>query len=152
MAGGKRLTKRPPPPPQSEASHKLVQSRIETEIFSGPIPPPNLLAKYNDIIPNGADRILAMAERQSAHRESLESKVVNGNLSNQKTGTIFGFILCLVVILGGVYIMAIGRNGWGFAAILSALASLATVFAVSRSQQRKERVEKSEALASRRRR
>jgi len=129
-----------------------MAQRIETEIFSGPIPPPSLLAKYNDVIPNGAERILAMAERQSAHRESLESKVVDGNLAIQKRGNVFAFILSLVVILGGIYIMVLGRNAWGFAAIIGSLTSLVAVFGISKSQQKKERIAKSEALASRRQR
>jgi uncharacterized membrane protein len=49
---------------------KLV--RTEAALFSGPIPPPDLLERYNQIIPEGADRILKMAEKQSAHRQKIE--------------------------------------------------------------------------------
>jgi len=31
---------------------------FEASAFSGPIPPPDLLDKYNQMIPDGADRIL----------------------------------------------------------------------------------------------
>lgn len=41
---------------------RLVQSTMEA--FSGPLPPPAMLAQYNDVVPNGAERIMAMAERQ----------------------------------------------------------------------------------------
>lgn len=52
--------------------------------FSGPIPPPEMLAQYNAVLPNGADRIVKMAEDQSAHRRRVESR-----------GQIFGFALAL---------------------------------------------------------
>lgn len=124
--------------------------RAEYRSFSGPLPPPEVLARYNEVVPNGAERILAMAERQSAHRESLESRVVDGNLANQKSGSLRAFVLALTVILGGIYLMATGRDGWGFAAIIASLTSLITVFAIGRSEQRKEREEKAAALAEHR--
>ena len=89
-----------------------------------------------------------MAERQSAHRESLESSVIIGNLESQKRGSIFAFMLALIVILAGVYLMATGKNAWGFAAILTSLSSLAAVFAFSKSGQKKEREEKLTTLES----
>ena len=38
---------------------------------------------------------MAMAERQSEHREKLESLVVNGNVASQTRGSYFAFILAL---------------------------------------------------------
>ncbi len=134
--------------PRSESS---TLTQVQTEFFSGPIPPPSYLARYNDVVPGGADRILSMAERQSSHRESLETKVVDGGLRAQRQGMNRAFILALVVVLGGIYLMATGKSGWGFAAIISSLTSLVSVFAIGKREQRKERVEKSNALAERRR-
>jgi uncharacterized membrane protein len=136
--------------PQSPSTS--IEARFQGEYFSGPIPPPNFLARYNEVVPNGAERIMAMAERQSAHREELEKQVVTGNLESQKQGNNRAFVLALVVILGGIYLMATGKSGWGFAAIITSLTSLVSVFAIARREQRKERVEKSTNLAQGRRR
>ncbi len=35
--------------------------------FSGPLPPPEVFAKYEQILSGSADRILKMAENQSTH-------------------------------------------------------------------------------------
>jgi uncharacterized membrane protein len=120
--------------------------------FSGPIPPPGLLEKYNEVIPNGADRIMAMAERQSAHRESLEASVVAGNIANQARGTVFAFILCLVALSSGFYLVNEGRNIEGFASIVGSVGGILGTFIYSRIEQRKERVEKAGALTDRRHR
>ena len=74
-------------------------SRTEARAFSGPIPPPELLAKYAEIIPNGADRILKMAENQSIHRQYVEKWVVIG-------GTIlsyFGVLCAAGIAFGALY-------------------------------------------------
>jgi uncharacterized membrane protein len=125
-------------------------ARVEAYHFSGPLPPPDVLARYNEIVPQGAERIIAMAERQSAHREALEKKVVFGNSSSEKMGAIFAFILSLATILGGIWLIHDGKSSSGLVAILGNLAALAGVFVYSRRKQTKERVEKSDALAKRR--
>jgi uncharacterized membrane protein len=85
-----------PIPPQGTA--KLI--RTEARAFSGPIPPPELLDKYNQMIPDGADRILKMAERQSAHRQHIEKWAVIG-------GTIlsyFGVLCAACIAFGALYL------------------------------------------------
>lgn len=74
-------------------------SRTEARAFSGPIPPPELLLKYNEIIPGGAERILKMAENQSIHRQCIEKWAVIG-------GTIlsyFGVLCAACIALGALY-------------------------------------------------
>jgi uncharacterized membrane protein len=127
-------------------------ARVEQHYFAGPLPPPAVLAQYNEIVPNGAERIIAMAERQSAHRETLESQVVLGNASQQKMGSTYAFILSLIAISGGIYLIHDGRSVSGLVAILGDLATLAGVFVYSRESQKQERVEKSNALSERRNR
>jgi uncharacterized membrane protein len=148
--GGKRFKKRTqlaPYRPQEPPIQSIT--RVQSVAFAGPLPPPEILAKFNDVVPGAADRIIAMAERQSSHREGLEKSVIDANIASQKRGSIFAFILCLLVILGGFYLIAHGKDGWGFAAILGALASLAGVFIYGKKKEEKELEEKSDALAKR---
>jgi uncharacterized membrane protein len=137
--------------PNVERPNISVQAaKFQAEFFSGPVPPPSLLARYNDVIPDGAERILAMAERQSKHREILESQVITGNISAQKMGSIFAFIICLVAVVGGFSLIWIGKSADGLAAIIASLTALAGVFVYGKRQQRKEREGKSDALSQRR--
>jgi uncharacterized membrane protein len=142
-----RRRKNPTPSPSGAAIATVTQAVS----FSGPLPPPGLLAKYNEVIPNGAERIMAMAERQSAHRESLEAKVVEGNMASQARGSHYAFIICLTTIVGGFVLIGMGKNIYGISAVIGSLATLAGVFVIAKRDQRKERVEKSAALDNRRR-
>lgn len=91
-----------------------------------------------------------MAEKQSAHREYLEKRVVDGNVSNQTRGSYFAFIISLVAIIGGVWLIAHGKSTEGLAAIITSLVGLVSVFFYSKHQQKKEREQRSAALQSRR--
>lgn len=44
--------------------------------FSGPLPPPDLLREYNQIVPGLAERIARMAEKEQDHRHYFERKLV----------------------------------------------------------------------------
>jgi len=95
---------------------------------------------------------MVMAEKQSAHRESLEAKVVAGNVASQARGSHYAFIICLVTIIGGFVLIGMGKDIYGISAVIGSLATLAAVFVVAKRDQRKERAEKSTALEERRRR
>ena len=60
--------------------------------WSAPLPPPDLLKQYNEVFPGCAERIVAMAESQSSHRQQVESNVIAGNVTSQTTGLWLGFI------------------------------------------------------------
>jgi uncharacterized membrane protein len=139
------------PAAPTQIERQGMTAEINVASFSGPLPPPALLAQYNDVIPNGADRILTMAERQSAHRERLEARVVDGNVANQTRGSYFAFIIMLVAILCGFYLIHEGKNAAGLTSIIVAVGGIVSVFFYSKLEQKKEREDKAAALAGRRR-
>jgi uncharacterized membrane protein len=78
--------------------------------FSGPIPPPETLQKYDQVLPGLAERIMKQAESQTAHRIDIEKKVIQSDVINSRLGLIFGFILGLIGIGGGVFLTYIGMT------------------------------------------
>lgn len=46
--------------------NQILSATAQT--FSGQLPPPEILAKYNSVVPNAAERIITMAETQAADR------------------------------------------------------------------------------------
>ncbi|QES93109.1 DUF2335 domain-containing protein [Empedobacter brevis] len=71
---------------------------------SGPLPSPEDLDHYNNIIPDGANRIMQMAEDQLKHRLIIEKSVVSSNNNDSRNGQLFGFILSLICIGSSVYL------------------------------------------------
>jgi uncharacterized membrane protein len=132
------------------AQIKSTALRIETEShsFSGPLPPPDALERYNLVVPNAAERIITMAESQHSHRQELEKSVVLSNIHAQRLGTILGFIVAMAVVLGGMWLIHEGRSIAGLTATLTTLAALVGVFVYSKHEQQKDLAKKSEALVS----
>lgn len=144
---GRRFPKRNPPPSNTAAT---TIARFEASAFSGPLPPPEILARYNEVVQNGAERIFAMVERQGIHREELEKCVVQGNVRSQARGAWLGFIVSMFAMGAGAYLIAIGKGGYGFATILANLVALVSAFVFVRQRQKTELAEKATALEKRR--
>jgi uncharacterized membrane protein len=79
-----------------DSKKKILIALIKSSSFEGPIPPPALLNGYNDVVKDGAERIFAMAEKQSNHRIQIEDQVIKEELKQSRLGQLFGFILGLV--------------------------------------------------------
>jgi hypothetical protein len=117
---------------------------IRGEMYSGPIPPPEALARYEEIQPGAADRIIKMAEKQQEHRMSLETKAIGGQIDQSKRGQIFGFIAILLCI-GVAVFFAVAFDMTTFAEIFLTVTMviLVTLFITGKNVMRKDLKEKS---------
>lgn len=105
---------------------------------SGPLPAPYELEHYNEIIQNGAERIMIMAEKEQNHRHKIEEKV---NFANTKIAVRGQWIGVFVVILGfalGGYLTLNEHDTVGGIVLGSTLVGLVTVFVVGRTRKRQD--------------
>lgn len=124
--------------PQKKGQLLRAISVLQSSTHSGPLPSPDDLKKYNTIIPNGADRIMVMAERQNQHRIEIEKAVIKSNNHQSSTGQWMGFILGLGCISASVY-MGVNNQPW-LGGILggSTIIGLVTVFVLGKKAQKEE--------------
>ena len=85
----------------AEEVKKVVVEAIKSE-FSGPIPPPNIIKGYEEILPGSADRIIAMAETQMAHRQAMEKKMIEAESRDSLLGVLFAFLLGMGCLGAGI--------------------------------------------------
>lgn len=125
--------------------------QIRNDYFSGPIPPPSILADYERLKVGFAERIISMAERQSEHRQSLErskaeddSFVSRENARHNKSrdleakiGQIFALIFSLFTVGGGLYVILQGHDWAGVSIVGSSLATIATALIYGRKKDNK---------------
>jgi uncharacterized membrane protein len=138
----------------AQRKEERLAQRIEQRViratmqFSGPLPPPELLAKYNDAVPNGAQRIVEMAEKQQTHRIGIEKRVVHWNTLDQRLGLILGFILAVSIAGGGFWLINKGKDAMGIAAVIAAIASPTGAFIWSKNKQDQQRKDNANTFPS----
>lgn len=109
---------------------------------SGPLPPAETLIQYDSVIPNGADRIMIMAEKQQDHRMNLENKAISSQLNQSLSGQIFGFILCIMALSASTYLGITGHH-WPAGIIgSSTILGLATIFVLGKRSNSKSNHDK----------
>ena len=87
-----------------------------------------------------------MAEKQAAHRQSLEATKLRGDLGNERLGTWLGFVLTLFVSGGGVGLLAYGHQISGLAALLTPLAGLGGIFIWGRLRNEQQLKQKADTV------
>lgn len=125
-----------------EVVKELIARRFESMTYSGPIPHPQLLKEFNDVIPNGADRIMTMAEKQSGHRIILEEKVVNANNRDSFLGVVFAGVIALLIVLGAIFLIYNNKDIQGFSLLIGTSVAYISVFLKSKSRDDKDLKEK----------
>ena len=84
--------------PEDEKRKEITAVISHTQIFSGPLPNPEAFAKYNEVLPNAADRILGMAEKEQDIRHEAQKGAIANDRSRINAITIVA--LSLVGVAG----------------------------------------------------
>lgn len=116
-----------------------------TSFYSGPLPPPELLSQFNDCIPDGANRIMVMAEKQQEHRILQEDKTISANLKESSRGQVFGFILVILIFLFASYLVVSGNTKTGAIIMLGDLASVLIAYFKGKASQKTDLAHKAKA-------
>ena len=131
----------------------VVESRTEKMTIAswkGPLPPPNQLQLYDNLVPGAASRILNMAETQSEHRIQMERTVISGDSKRSYWGLVAAFTLSVMIILGGIYVMVAIHPWAGTTLIGMNIVGLAGVFVYGTNSRRMEREQKDDRMPRRR--
>lgn len=93
--------------PKSSQS-EIVRHQVE---FSGPLPPPSVLNKYD---PEARKVIVDMADRQSRHRHMIERAVVLNGVRNERDGMLISATLIMFMMILGTILLLNDKPTTGF--------------------------------------
>ena len=89
-----------------------------------------------------------MAESQQAHRQKLETAVVNSDARQSMAGIVAGAVVVLAAFaVAGLFVWR-GQPAYGIAAVLVPIVSLASVFVLGTHSRRNERAARLEETLS----
>ena len=108
----------------NESTGVSVSSELSVLSRSGPLPPPEMLHEYNEMIPDGANRIMLMAEKaQAAHiSDRQESRRA------ERRGQLLAFACVLSVLATGLLLAAVGQGIESLTVSVSGLAAMVYAF------------------------
>lgn len=124
-------------PPRAQNAPQVQQTSVVHAMRQGPLPTPEELFQYDQLIPGAADRIIGMAERDQAfrmnqddmitradirHRDDLvasQRSTARGVFQSDLLGQILGAAVALSCVGGAVYTALSGASPWVSIALVS---------------------------------
>lgn len=119
---------RPTPQQADIVSPDHRQAHITTQSWRGPLPTPDDFRGYDEILPGAAERILALAERQAAHRHNMEKAEVAGQYRRSFLGLFAGFVVAVTALGLGGFLINSGHDWAGGLVVGADLVGLTAVF------------------------
>jgi uncharacterized membrane protein len=107
------------------------------------MPPPEMLQRYNALVPDFAERTLAMVEQQATSRQRNEAKVIDAKIKHEGQGQWMAFILALMFLVLGGFVIYLHEVGLG-TTILGV--DFVTILGMFVYRQRREAVRASQGL------
>lgn len=115
------------------------------QVYSSPLPPPEALAKYEQLQPGLVQKIIELTETQGNHRRELEAKHLEAQIKHQerrdceaKLGQVFAFLIAILGIGGGIYIALQGYQAAGSIISALGLSGIVTPFIIGRQEKEKK--------------
>jgi uncharacterized membrane protein len=81
-----------------EAAH-VVYEMMVAQSHSGPLPSAAEFARYEATLPGAADRIVAMTEREQAHRHDLQGQAIRADIRLKGRGQLFALAALIMSLL-----------------------------------------------------
>lgn len=120
-----------------------VASETQTQVYQGPIPPPEVLHKFDQLVPGTAERLIKLAEDESNHRRQMEKQAMDANIAAQQgqlrigeyqskavfrsdtIGQVAGLLVSITCVAGAIYL---GANSHEITAgVLAAIPTAAVI-------------------------
>lgn len=116
------------PGPGQQVIH-AQNEKASLSVYQSAIPSPEIAEGWELACPGAADRILSMVEKELDNDRLIGRSECRRQTAAQILGMVFGFLLCLSAMGGGVYLIASGKSAQGLVALVSALVMVAVSLA-----------------------
>lgn len=122
----------------SGEGNAVVEGSVEVAAsYSGPLPPPEWLRQYEEVLPGIADRMMNLVESEvsnqhsaSAHRRKMEEQAVTGGITMAKRGQVGAWVLGLLFLVASVVLILSGHSVLGGVIGITDLVGIVVSFTV----------------------
>jgi len=113
-----------------KSSSVKTLTKVAGSSFSGPIPPPEIIRGYDEVVPGAADRIISMAEKQSEHRQRMEEIMIRAESRDGLLGICFAFALGLgCIIVAAIVVILVPKSAGAIFGSLLGITGIGTIIA-----------------------
>ena len=125
-------------PPTQPREQQTIVATSETRLRSGPLPDPETLAQYDQVVPGVAERIIKMAESEATARRDNERRSLSHLIIISYLGITFAFLSVIIISVLVWYAISKGFDMVAGTIAVGCIAAVAGVFVFFRRSKQKE--------------
>jgi len=110
-----------------EKRQTLIKALSVKRSYSGPLPDGESIKIYDEVIPNGGDRLMSTVEKQLDHRIEIEKIGMKRSFNQSSTGQWMGFAIAIVF---GFIAWDLAKSGFTVAASILGTVDLVSLVAI----------------------
>ncbi|MBT7857944.1 MAG: DUF2335 domain-containing protein [Nitrospinaceae bacterium] len=110
---------------------------------SRPLPAPQILGQFNEIVPGAAERLITTAETEGEHRRSMERRFLKYSFWRELLGVGSGTIVSIVLIAMAAYVATYNTTVASFMASSSFVSAIAVILNKRAGSEQEEQEEQS---------
>lgn len=95
------------------------EQKIIATMFSGPLPPPEILEGYTRIYPEAPEKLFKWVDEQQEHRHFIEKEQLNKDYRYMTVGIVSELIIACLLIIGGVVLILNDKEVYGIIGVAS---------------------------------
>jgi uncharacterized membrane protein len=127
---------------------EISRTEFSLQRFSSPLLPPDYIEAYEKWIPNAGERLMVLAESQSAHRQSIEAKVIEGDNRRADRGQHYALALGGGILALAAYMVYEGDSKEAAAMVCAVLVAGVSTFLYATHTRSRERQSKRNVVES----
>lgn len=116
------------PAKENQTPNMQMRQMVAQQHWSGPLPPPEQLARFEDVLPGTAARIIAMAEKEGEHSREVQMRAVRATVRLQHIGQVMAFVLSCCALTSAYWLAMAGHDWVAGSLVAGGFVGLATVF------------------------
>lgn len=105
---------------------------VRAELYVGPLPPPEMMREYEDILPGASERIFVQFEEQGRHRRRIEADRLQTAKWQSLLATVTGTVIAILALWIGREFVREGESAWAFALVVLTITMLCGVFVIGK--------------------
>ena len=125
---------------------QIVRRELIATFWSGPLPPPEILKTYEEIVPGSGKQLIDTFDRQAHHRMELEKAVIFGDVNRANRGLWAAAAVALAFLIVAAVVILEGHDAAGIVIASVDIGSIVGVFVYGTETRRRERKEKAQSV------
>ena len=106
--------------PETQPQQKIDVRQISAQMYSGPLPLPEQLEQYENVLPGAADRIFKMAE----YEQDARIKRFQKESKRKNRLSFYAFVIIISALAGGIFLSFEGKSVAGIVSLIGSLSAL----------------------------